>query len=351
ENIMLMPSLLNGHKNRIELLLKGLFNTSPIWDYLKELFTGRVYSSIKRIWIWSTFFLLTRAELAYFRTNNLHVNIRPGDICYFYWGLRWSQVLPFLNMVNTKIIVRFHGSDIYENVNHNYIPMRTRQLECAEKAIFISKCGYNYLTMKFPFIKDKSDISRLGSIDYGLNPYQLEEPVRIVSCSNLVPVKRVAIIAESLKFIDFKLSWIHIGDGPQRENIQNIIRNLPENIMTELKGSLNHDEVMDFYHRVSLNIFLNVSSSEGIPVSIMEALSFGIPVIATDVGGVSEITDNETGALVPADISPESLSSEIAKLVNRKDYADMRIKARKRWEERCNADEIYPEFVKMLSEA
>jgi stage III sporulation protein SpoIIIAA len=68
------------------------------------------------------------------------------------------------------------------------------------------------------------------------------------------------------------------------------------------------------------------------------------------VGGVSEIADNETGILVPSDISPESLSFEIKKLIDRKDYSDIRVKARKRWEERCNAEKIYPEFIKMLKE-
>ena len=45
-------------------------------------------------------------------------------------------------------------------------------------------------------------------------------------------------------------------------------------------------------------MFINLSSSEGIPVSIMEAQSFGIPVIATNVGGSGEIVVSETGVLV-----------------------------------------------------
>ena len=45
-----------------------------------------------------------------------------------------------------------------------------------------------------------------------------------------------------------------------------------------------------------VDLFLTVSANEGIPVSIMEAQSFGIPVIATDVGGISEIVNNVNGS-------------------------------------------------------
>ena len=47
------------------------------------------------------------------------------------------------------------------------------------------------------------------------------------------------------------------------------------------------------------DLFVNMSLSEGIPVSIMEAISFGIPIIATNVGGNAEIVNDETGVLIP----------------------------------------------------
>ncbi|NCO54621.1 MAG: glycosyltransferase, partial [Bacteroidetes bacterium] len=47
-----------------------------------------------------------------------------------------------------------------------------------------------------------------------------------------------------------------------------------------------------------VDLFINVSESEGIPVSIMEALSAGIPVIATNVGGTNEIVNNDVGFLI-----------------------------------------------------
>ena len=47
----------------------------------------------------------------------------------------------------------------------------------------------------------------------------------------------------------------------------------------------------------------------------MEALSFGIPVVATDVGGTSEIINNSVGALVDANINPQNVTNEIKRLI------------------------------------
>ena len=47
--------------------------------------------------------------------------------------------------------------------------------------------------------------------------------------------------------------------------------------------------MLDYYKNNIIDIFINLSASEGIPVSIMDAISFGIPCIATNVGGTGEI--------------------------------------------------------------
>jgi colanic acid/amylovoran biosynthesis glycosyltransferase len=69
---------------------------------------------------------------------------------------------------------------------------------------------------------------------------------------------------------------------------------------------------MEYYRNNPVDLFINTSSSEGLPVSIMEASSFGIPTIATNVGGTGEIVrDGETGFLLNADVSPKELADKI----------------------------------------
>ncbi len=53
-----------------------------------------------------------------------------------------------------------------------------------------------------------------------------------------------------------------------------------------LRGGISNAEVFQFYRDNKVDLFVNASTSEGLPVSIMEAISFGIPSIATNVGGL-----------------------------------------------------------------
>ncbi|MBK6912265.1 MAG: glycosyltransferase [Ignavibacteriales bacterium] len=80
--------------------------------------------------------------------------------------------------------------------------------------------------------------------------------------------------------------WVRI------ENIQRIIRRLPSsNLKINLRGNINNDELLEYYKNNLIDIFINTSDSEGLPVSIIEAQNFGIPVIAPALGGIPEIVN------------------------------------------------------------
>lgn len=105
------------------------------------------------------------------------------------------------------------------------------------------------------------------------------------------------------------------------------------NVRVCLKGRLTNDEVHQYYSKKNIDMFINVSASEGLPVSIMEAMSYGVPALATDVGGNSEIVTNETGYLVKADISSEELAEFFEKLtLNVNQVTEKKENAYRMWE-------------------
>ena len=59
------------------------------------------------------------------------------------------------------------------------------------------------------------------------------------------------------------------------------------------------EEIFEFYKETPIDLFISLSEAEGVPVSMMEAISFGIPILSTDVGGCREIVMEETGILIP----------------------------------------------------
>jgi len=84
-----------------------------------------------------------------------------------------------------------------------------------------------------------------------------------------------------------------------------------DNVDYKFLGRLDHVEVFSYFKNNPVDVLINTSSSEGLPVSIMEAMSFGIPIIATDVGGTSEPVTDKTGILIPGDCSPEDVSEAL----------------------------------------
>ena len=82
-------------------------------------------------------------------------------------------------------------------------------------------------------------------------------------------------------------------------------------------GALSQEEVFSFYRCNHVDLFVNVSEAEGIPISIMEALSFGIPCVATRVGGNPEIVHHgENGYLIDKDFEDRELSGLSDYVVN-----------------------------------
>jgi colanic acid/amylovoran biosynthesis glycosyltransferase len=336
-------------KKKIYLIKKGIFNTSFLFCFLKESITSKIWMSVTKIKIWATHLLVIRSLLSDIKQRALINFFNQFDVLYFYWGLRWSQILPFLpSEIRAKIVVRFHGSDLYEHTNSNYIPWRHEQLSRLSKAVVISETGKKYIENHYSFLKERIIVSRIGTKDFGLNPSVRSDTIRIVSCSNLVPVKRVGLIVATLSFLKLPVSWVHFGDGPKMKEIKNSASRLPVHIKADMKGAVGHDELMDYLRSSPVDIFINVSSSEGVPVSIMEAMSFGIPVIATNAGGTSEVVSEKTGLLIDVDFSPEELARRIESFVKRDDLNEIRIAARKEWENKSMAENVYPSFIYQL---
>ncbi|ABQ26508.1 glycosyltransferase [Geotalea uraniireducens] len=78
------------------------------------------------------------------------------------------------------------------------------------------------------------------------------------------------------------------GDGPERSTLEALVQRYELRNRFVLKG---HQDDMDTFYR-GLDLYLNTSVHEGIPMTILEALARGLPVIAPAVGGICEIIEN-----------------------------------------------------------
>lgn len=254
-----------------------------------------------------------------------------------------------------KVISRAHRSDLYEEKRDvSYIPMREYLLEKLDRVVLISDDGRNYLAAKYPVFKDKLEVSRLGTTDYSVKEVTAPHgKINLVSCSTVYYVKRVDLIVEALATIkDVDIEWTHYGEGEELEKIKAMcVSMLSPNITYSFRGFVDNICLMKEYAEKPYHLFLNVSESEGIPVSIMEALSFGIPCIATDVGGTREIIqDRYNGILLEKDFKTETLAGWIRYFAELSDseYHGYRERSRQSWQDNYDADKNYKAFIATL---
>jgi glycosyltransferase involved in cell wall biosynthesis len=252
-------------------------------------------------------------------------------------------------------IARGHAIDIYEYRNQDdYLPFRQQIMINMDGIYAISYDGYNYLKSRYPSVGSKIHLSRLGTTDFGIEFYKQSRELSLITCSRVDENKRLNRIVEFLKGLkDVNIKWTHIGDGPLLEEVvKSAERELPENIKARFLGNVNNSEVYKIYKDNYFDIFINVSYDEGLPVAIMEAISFGIPVIATDVGGTSEIVENGfNGWLIPRDFENAPVQKLLCSYyyMSDEDKLCLRKNAREKWETSFNQSANYLSFLGMIS--
>ena len=358
-NLKLLQPIINNSSSKIFLLFKGVFNLAPVNFHLNEFIKTSILLSPQKLYYWFISLFISRAALssdAYKQLVNL-VNASKNPILYFYWGDNLAWTIPYLKKEiknkDLKIIIRLHGSDLYENLKHNYAPLRSAIFSAVDTIVPISEHGYNYIFNKYPKFSAKVFLSRLGVFDNGLNYniQNLSKEFTIVTVSNVVALKRLNLLFDALQKTQSNITWHHFGDGVLMNDLNKAIKNKRQGLNVILHGYVSNQTLINFYQKQQVDLFVNVSSSEGLPVSIMEALSFGIPVIATDVGGTSELVSDKVGELISSTFSSDSLGQNIEKLLNLKseELLLLRSNARSIFELKVNAKINYLLFYEKIN--
>lgn len=334
-------------KKKIEIIKKNLF---PILSILiEENISNKGYniSFLHQLkYVLKFYFLVEQLEDRITKSN------LKNSVFYSYWFEQWASVLSIAKRKGTinKFISRAHGFDVYvQRHKTGQILFRKLQVKQVKQVFCISKDGQDYLRRDYPKYKDKFELSYLGTKDYGFSVLTPTKELQLLSVSNIYPVKRIHLIIEILKNINLNVQWTHYGDGELMEEIKEKIEALPSNIVVHLKGMVSNAKMLNEIKNKYYDLLINVSESEGLPVSIMEAISFGIPVMATDVGGTSEIVNKKTGVLLDRDFNPNETVDIIERFLKQKARnVDFRKEVREFWKKNFDAEVSFTKFINQL---
>jgi glycosyltransferase involved in cell wall biosynthesis len=241
--------------------------------------------------------------------------LREVDLFYSYWLFSNALSIALCKRSGQKghFVARAHRGDLYHCPSQReYQPLRHQTIGSLDRVFCVSEHGLRYLNQHFPGHDDRVEVSRLG-VRAAPNRSRAGDgqAFHIASCSHLGPVKRIELLMDALSSLDFPLVWTHLGGGGQESHIRQIAKELPTNVTWRITGQISNQAVLNFFASQPVDLFVNVSRSEGLPVSIMEALSFGIPVLATDVGGTSELVCDKNGRLLSAEVEADDVARAI----------------------------------------
>ena len=267
------------------------------------------------------------------------VSINPTQI-YSFWFHDTALVACWLKCEYhcSRVVARAHRYDLYHaRTRYGHLPCREYQLEGLDAVIPCSEDGSAYLKGIYPDFAWKVRTGYLGTRWLPDKSIESRGVVfRIVSCSAVTGVKRVVLMADALAILDGRdiaIEWTHFGDGPELGPVKARVQGFRD-IRCRFPGSVPNAELLNEYGKRHYDLFVNVSSSEGLPISIMEASGHGIPVLATDVGGTHEIVlDGVNGKLLPESCDAETVANAVLSFIEAgdEDYASMRLAARKQW--------------------
>lgn len=270
---------------------------------------------------------------------------------YSYWMNDWAISLAILKKQKKikSFIFRINGFDIYDERHPgNYLQFRFFTYKHTTKVFALSKSAKKYVQDLNTF-PNKIEHQYFGTQDLGEVEYKTVKTEYVVySIARVVELKRLPKIAEVLSNSKHNIKWIHQGEG-DNEIIEEVKSTLKENVnFIQFNSVIDYSTVIERMKSSEPDLFINLSRTEGLPVSAIEAISLGIPLLMNDVGSCGELITPETGVLVEKDDEPKIIAEKLDNLLEANFAKNNQQLIREFWKQNFMASVNYKEFADLI---
>lgn len=291
----------------------------------------------------------------------------PYDIIQCHFGPNGIKgaLLREVGALQGKLVTTFHGIDIADSVQNllgdRILDAYAHLFTVGDLFLPISE-RWKQRLVDLGCPKEKIIVHRMG-IDcskFSFNSLSLheDERVRILSIARLVEkkgieygIRAIAELSKTCPDIEYNI----VGDGPLREELQQLIQQLNISRSVNLLGWKQQSEVIQMLYDANILLAPSVTSKqgdqEGIPVTLMEAMAMGIPIVSTCHSGIPELVeDNKSGFLVPErDVT--ALAKKLSYLVEHPEgWSSMGKAGRNFIEEYYNIHKLNKKLVEVFQE-
>ena len=220
-----------------------------------------------------------------------------------------------------------HAVDIYKDTVSKRV--LARKIEDAKFVITVSDENKQYLDQIAPRSADV--IVRLyNGIDlkhFSCGPARCNNLFTVLSVGRLIEKKGLDILIQAcanLRDEDFDFCCLIVGKGRGRSKLVSLIEKLDLKDCVRLLSSHTQNEIVERYREADLFALPCIIGSDGnrdgLPVSIVEALACGVPVVSTYVTGIPEVVENERNGLLVAPENVKEFTNAMRRIMSDRDF-------------------------------
>jgi colanic acid/amylovoran biosynthesis glycosyltransferase len=232
-------------------------------------------------------------------------------LLHIYFGQIAVHLLPLIRAWENPSIVSFHGADVMVDMNKPAYREATLQMLDAVKLVLVRSESLRQALIDLGCDPEKIEIQRTG---IPLEEFPFRDRAvpkngawRFGQAGRLIEKKGLPVTLRAFEVFvrQYPNATLTIaGEGPLLDELQKLARELNIEGRVSFTGFISQEQLREIYHRS--HIFLHPSQTgrdgnqEGIPNSMLEAMATGLPVFATEHGGIPEAIENGmSGVLVP----------------------------------------------------
>lgn len=254
--------------------------------------------------------------------------LKRPDLVYVHLGSNASlyreSVFIFLaKILRKKVVAHFHAGDI-----DNYYPFQSRlgqkfirrTIRSSNRIIAVSKESARKLRniTRSPHISVIPNAIDTSVFNFGDRANQRDDVVRLLFVGAVGKLKGEKDLIKALAILrdrqpNLKVSFLGYG----AENLRGFGEELKIGDFIEFLGAVSMKDRIGFYEKA--DVFVLPTYAEAMPISVIEAMASGLPVISTTVGGIPELIENGVDGLLYAPGDVNALAEKIAFLLDNKD--------------------------------
>jgi glycosyltransferase involved in cell wall biosynthesis len=264
-----------------------------------------------------------RGLRAFFRllpyVGQLWARLREADLVHLMANSGWSWFLFAVpaalvaRLRSVPLVVNYRGGEAETFLNGNagaVRPIVRRAAALVVPSSFLQQV-FGRFGMVATIVPNIVDLGRFRPV-----PADPARPVHLIVTRNLEPIYDNATAIRAFLIVRERIPGARMtiaGEGPSRPSLEQLARELGASDAVTFCGRMANADIPALY--ASADVCINASLADNMPISVLEALASGVPVVSTRVGGVPHLVEHEQTALLVEAANPQAMAEAVLRVL------------------------------------